>query len=890
MNLLIHRLTLSLTLSAAAACWAQTPANTTPSAPAAAPPEASVAREPGVSARFYQFDEEIDRLPALVEGQTPNVSVKLDKIELRSPADFAGMKERFLSELSGFLNVSTPGEYTFRLFSDDGSALRINGKLVADNDGLHDAKTGVQGKIALTAGEHPFVLRHFDMSYDEQIILQWRTPGSENWEVVPPSVFTCPANEVRVTAPGVKRIIAQGRPSGRPGDARPLAAVHPSFDLFQARPENFQPRVGGIDFLPDGRMIICTWDPVGGVYILSGQQGNDPSQIKVKRFAAGLAEPLGIRVVDGRVFVLQKQELTELIDHDKDEVADEYRSVSSAWNVSANFHEFAFGLVHKDNAFYAALAVAIDPGGATTKQQVRGRGTVLKINMDGTTEVFATGVRTPNGIALGPDDEILVADNQGDWLPSSKLLAIREGRFYNSHLNPDHPNANLPPTPPIVWLPQNELANSPSEPLLLRSGPYQGQVILGDVTHGGLNRVFMEKVNNEWQGAAFQFSQGFEGGVNRLMQGPDGAIYVGQIGSSGNWGQSGKKSYGLQRITPNDKVAFEPKAVRVRSDGFEVEFTAPLAGGLGEDPSDYRVQQWRYQPARTYGGPKIDERRLEVTGVALNEDRTKAFIKMAGMLPGHVVYLRLGDHLRSAAGEKLWVTEAWYTLNQIPGDLPGPKTVAPPPTNTLSEAEKAQGWRLLFDGQNTAQWRGYRKTEMAAGWQVVDGTLARLGGGGDIITVDQFDDFELQLEWRISEGGNSGLFYRVNEKLPVGWQSGPEMQVLDNTRHADGKNPLTSAGSAYAVLPPAKDVTLPVGAWNRVRLVVRGNHVEHWLNNEKVVEYELNSPEWKAAVQKSKFRDVAGYGQEKIGHLVLQDHGDAVWYRNIKIRPLTKPE
>jgi 3-keto-disaccharide hydrolase len=208
------------------------------------------------------------------------------------------------------------------------------------------------------------------------------------------------------------------------------------------------------------------------------------------------------------------------------------------------------------------------------------------------------------------------------------------------------------------------------------------------------------------------------------------------------------------------------------------------------------------------------------------------------------------------------------------------------PMNTLTPEEKAAGWKLLFDGKSLAGWRGFKTETPPAGWKAVDGTLTRESGGGDLMTADQYGDFELRLEWKISAGGNSGIMFRVTPDGEETWHSGPEMQVLDNAKHKDGANPLTSAGSNYAVNAPIRDVTKPVGQWNSVRLVVKGAHVEHWLNDVKVVEYELWSPDWDKRVKASKFATIPQYGKAKRGYIAIQDHGDRVWYRNIKIKSL----
>jgi hypothetical protein len=214
----------------------------------------------------------------------------------------------------------------------------------------------------------------------------------------------------------------------------------------------------------------------------------------------------------------------------------------------------------------------------------------------------------------------------------------------------------------------------------------------------------------------------------------------------------------------------------------------------------------------------------------------------------------------------------------------GPHAQQPP--NSLTPAEQADGWQLLFDGAALKGWRGFKSAAPPSGWKAVDGALTRVDRGGDLITVDQYGDFELRLEWKIARGGNSGIMFHVTEGANQTYETGPEMQVLDNGGHADGKDPVTSAGSNYALHAPIRDVTRPIGEWNEVRLLVRGPHVEHWLNGVKLLEYELWSPDWEARVQASKFKTMPGYGRARRGHIALQDHGDRVSYRNIRIKTL----
>ena len=208
----------------------------------------------------------------------------------------------------------------------------------------------------------------------------------------------------------------------------------------------------------------------------------------------------------------------------------------------------------------------------------------------------------------------------------------------------------------------------------------------------------------------------------------------------------------------------------------------------------------------------------------------------------------------------------------------------------LTDAERAEGWQALFDGESLDGWRGYQRDDVPEGWVVEDGAIHFTGEaeeGGDLITDETFDNFELALEWKISEGGNSGIFYHVDEDSELIYHVAPEMQVLDNERHPDAQNgPDRTAGSDYDMHAASQDATNPVGEWNAVRLIYNDGHVEHWMNGVKIVEYEVGSEDWQERLANSKFATWEGYGQGTSGHIGLQDHGDPVWFRNIRIRPL----
>ena len=810
--------------------------------------------------------------------------------------DFQGLEDNFALSAEGYLKIPKDNNYTFRLSSDDGSRLLIDGNEIINYDGLHGM--GVKdGEVALSEGYHPFRLEFFQGGGGKGVRLMWTSFEGGAFKTVPSTVVVHDAGDT----PSEGEAPPMAADVRIPGDGFSLLEMHPSYDLTQARPETFTPKVGGMDFLSDGRLVVSTWDAEGAVYIADGVQSGDPAEITVKKIASGLAEPLGLKVVNDVIYVLQKQELTRLTDLDGDEIIDEYYTLSNQWRTSANFHEFAFGLAYKDNHFYATLATAILPGGASAQPQIPDRGKVVKINREtGNTDFIAHGLRTPNGIGLGVDDEIFVSDNQGDWLPSCKIMHVEPGDFFGSKSVDPEGTKDMKGKPPVVWLPQDEIGNSPSNPSLIPEGRYKGQMTHGEVTHGGLKRVFVEKINDDYQGALFRWMQGMEAGVNRHVWGPDGAVYIGGIGSTGNWVQNGKLWYGLQRIKYNDRPVFEMLAVRAKSDGMEIELTEALPPNTGWDVGDYTVQQWWYEPTAEYGGPKKDLENLPIKSVNISDDRKKIFLQLEGMQPEHVVYIKLPNDWISDAGREIWTTEVWYTLNNIPENTPGFAETAPAPVgvNELSQAEKAAGWKLLFDGKTTDGWRNYRKETIGKSWVVKDGALMlnavkKDGGwqaedGGDIITDNSYENYELQLQWKIAPCGNSGIIYNVTESddYDYVWQTGPEMQILDNTCHPDATIKTHRAGDLYDMIETKYLTVKPAGQWNKVRLIQKDGKVEHWLNGRKVAEYQSGTPEWEKMIRNSKFNEMSGFGKQAKGHVALQDHGDKVWFRGIKIKEL----
>ena len=682
--------------------------------------------------------------------------------------------------------------------------------------------------------------------------------------------------------------------------------LHPSLSATRIDTDAFTPRVGGLAWLPDGRLAVSTWDRDGAVYAVEGWSG-PPGSVSVERIAEGLHEPLGLAVVGDDLYVMQKQELTQLVDLDGDGWTDEYRTLTNDWSATSNFHEFGFGLVHQGDHLYGALSVCVLNGGKSCRQQTRDRGKIFRVSLEtGDLEFVASGLRTPNGLAATPDGHLLVTDNQGDWLPSSKLIRVSPGEFYGWRAPGDESDYG-PAIPPSLWLPQNEVGNSPTQPLVLTRGPYAGHVLFGDIFNGSIKRAFLEEVGGRLQGAVFHFTGGLQGPVNRLLAAPDGGVVAGQVGSVGNWGEFGKQWYGLELLRFSNEPAFEPLRVAATPGGFDIHFSRAIASDVDVATGHFRLSQWLYVPSEIYGGPKYDVTDLSVRAVEVSSDRRVVSLAVDGLAEGRVVYLHMNRDLRSAEGERLWVNEAWYTLNARPVSARAAPVGAGPGTapNTLSDAERAEGWRLLFDGKSFEGWKIYAAEDDAIeAWVIEDGALkftrevSFMGlvwnhlnpftpAALDLMTRERFENFELSIDWKISAGGNSGIFYLVpDEEAPLAWDYGLEMQVLDDARHSDGQLERRRAGDLYDLKASTRRVARPVGEWNTVRIRVEGDTIRHSMNGEGIVEITRGSPEWDRAIAASKFSGVDGFGLARRGHITLQDHGDVVWYRNIKIREI----
>lgn len=882
----------------------------------------------GVTVRIYELNEPLDKLPVLIENQTPNVDQLQTDLNLPDRGAFAGTPANLYTTVGGYLKIDQPGDYVFRLDSDDGSRLMVGPDVVIDNDGRR-TKSGaaVSKSVTLGVGLHPLLIEHFDGGGRCFLKLDWKLPGADAFAAIPTDALRTANDPTRVTSPGYKRVM-NGR---RPGDGRPLESVHPGYDVESIVAADFDPKVGAMSFLPDGRLVVGTFSPLqrdgtslpdiesktpDKLYAFSNLTG-DLSKVTVKPVADNVFEPTGLCVVDGVLYVAHRKLVTRLLDRDGDGFFETHEDVGGGWE-GWNYHQFAFGLLHRDGKLYTALSTAMAPPGwegMGNNSAPNGplRGSIMEIDLSSNdTRVIAGGTRTPNGLGFGPEGAMFYLDNQGTWMPTSQLAEVIPGRFYGHHNRtkfvpkladryPDggHPSAlsDRPRTPAAVYLPQGEISNSPTQPLLIEKGPFAGQMFVGELTGGGVRRVALEKINGQWQGAVFHFTQGLSCGVNRMAWGPDGDLYVGGIGALGNWNWKGTRS-GLQRLKANGKEVFELFDMKATADGFIVRFTQPVDEKWLENVANYELATWHYKPTSDYGGPKVDERKLTVRRATPLENGRGVRLDIDGLETGNVVHLRTDPE--NSRGEKLWATEAWYTLNQLPAAKPAEAaTIAGQPIDMTSGLgvgilPPGDAVPLITASADANFKRGKNAKDVPAR---TDDDLLKLpgyveAGGGDLTSNAHFGDARYHIEFYCPPGGSGQL--AANSGIYL--QDLYELQVLGTLKDAQPKN--NELGSIYQQKAPDLNASTGPGTWQAYDIWFRAARFDGkkklesaratiYLNGQLIHrDVEITTP----TGSKAKAGEPGG-NPVQVGPLVLQDHETKaegpVRFRNVWVAPLT---
>lgn len=457
-------------------------------------------------------------------------------------------------------------------------------------------------------------------------------------------------------------------------------------------PEGLLAQVGAMDFLPNGKLIVA--------FTRGEVMTYDPNSTEWHLFAEGLHDPLGIHVIsDNEILVIQLPELTRLKDTDGDGIADHYENVTDDFGITGNYHEFNYGPVKnkKDELFIALNASSAlgemrgevrgeinlegrdgETGNRQMYSTVPYRGWVLRYDNQGQLLPFASGFRSPNGMVVDNDDNLFVTDNQGDWVATSTLFHVEEGGFYGhpaslvwtadwNRGNPfelDVDTLDKMRTKASVLFPHGIMANSPSQPVFDNTkgkfGPFDGQLLVGEMNQERIVRVVLEEINGQFQGACMPFidSLGLRKGNNRLAFAPDGSLWVGQ-NAHGWLGDTG-----IQRISYTGKQPMDILSMNLTETGFRITFTKTVDKDVALDMDNYNFSRYSYLYHSKYGSPQQDVEQVETTGIRLLRDRKTVELELADLRPGYVYELNLGDVI-SRQGDTTRTTLVCYTLNQL---------------------------------------------------------------------------------------------------------------------------------------------------------------------------------------------------------------------------------
>ncbi|MFI4862539.1 MAG: hypothetical protein ACIAXF_17880 [Phycisphaerales bacterium JB063] len=650
--------------------------------------------EPGLRLRLYDLGSDYDPGLPLQPGQSPNVDVTLRAAQVvgdedwMTPEGAEPISDFFIAEYTGWIRIETGGVYT--IHAKTRAAYRI----------LLDDRAMANHTIDLEPGWHELrVLQWVKDVEDVPLEIVWDAADARDGELVAidSGLLRAPAFYFRPTQSGYKQL-ATGE--DRPGLGQKLVGVHPGYRLTNIRPQGMSMPVGALGMLSDGRLVVARFDaetlraprpteaPNGELWLLTNPTAEDRERIGAQKIAEGLYEPSGMCIIDDAIYISQRSEVSRFT---YNAVADEWEKtvVATGWETN-DFHQISAGLPHLPGPTPGHPGyLFIGRGtGLGMMRNPPNHGSVWRVDLSKPAGENVTpltgGHRTPNGIGLNAVGELFVIDNQGEWTPANELNHVQEGHFYGFYQPHDPPHAYASPYQPedratgvvteaAVLLPQDEIGNSPTQPLLFPVGHvFEGQLALPDMRYGGINRVFLEEVGGVWQGCAMRFTQGLEAGPNRVFFGPDGSLYVGGIGgrhaSTWYWNDGeGQPTYqGLERLAPTGEGAFEILSMSATPDGFVLTFTQPVPRTTLADVSGYRVSQWTYRATRGYGGPKIDEQSLRVTQAVASEDGRSVRLTVPGLRRGYVVHLRTDPVSRR--GEAIWSGEVWYTLNAVPGE------------------------------------------------------------------------------------------------------------------------------------------------------------------------------------------------------------------------------
>lgn len=477
-------------------------------------------------------------------------------------------------------------------------------------------------------------------------------------------------------------------------------AAHPDVDLTLV-PLPAKYKTMGMAFLKDGRMVLATTDFIGGgempaaksdkhkLLLITGATQSDPAKVVVEEIANTWWQMAGIVVANDKLYVSDRDGFYEITQLSKPaDLKANRRLIASwpnenTWNSGTQWHQWVFTPMYRNGFFYAPYSGSIKPGGPSNVNPTSSKcGAFLKWDLAGKIEATAGGLRSPNGAGLDEaTGEMYVADNEGSWLPSSTFALMKPGKFYgHSNVSSSGTTANwaesLPYEPPVAWLPHGEFRASPSEPVIVKHGPFAGDWLLGDINNPGIIRIALDRVGATPNGAAFFFTNGFKttyknaSAINRMTYGPDSAIYIGTTKSiGGNWPSTEASDIDMQGVyrlafKNGPQTAFEMKSVRSLKDGLEVEFTLPVNPAT-VDTATFTIAQQEFKRMEQYGQGEQAKQPLRASSTEVSTDGKRVHLVIPGMVANRVVHLKHSAVLKSSTGKAAWNDIAYFTHNHI---------------------------------------------------------------------------------------------------------------------------------------------------------------------------------------------------------------------------------
>ncbi len=663
-------------------------------------------------------------------------------------------------------------------------------------------------------------------------------------------------------------------------------------------PKKLAVEAGSFEVMPDNkRLAIATRR--GDIFLVEGAFAKNPEP-KFKKFASGLDEVFGMAYRDGSFIVTQQTEVTRITDLDGDGRADKFDTINDDWGFR-HYHEFAFGSKpDRQGNVWVTLCLS-----KSYHSHAPFRGWCLKITPEGKAIPVCSGIRSPCGIGTNEHGVMFYAESQGPWNGSCSLKVLEQGGFMGHPISfnwyPLAPNMGKAPTQPntpsrleaerkrvkelvpyAVVFPYKRMGRSISGFMVDRTGgkfgPFQNQIFIGDFSLGVVMRVTTEKVNGVWQGACYPFREGFDTGLLAVQFTPEGSLIAG--GTNRGWPVRGPKAYAIQRLDWTGLVPFEIKEIKATPKGFELSFTKAVDRKIASNPETYKLKTFTHIYRQGYGSPEVDQTEPKVTKATVSRSGLKVEIEVDKRVQGHVHDFFLPG-MRTAKGEKLLHTSAYYTLNEIPKEKPPIRDVGS--TRNIIDFKKPEDAVALVDA---AESKFIAENERVKNqWTFENGILTASPKWDSVKTPEAYRDFQMHVEFNVNEAGE--VAHEKNGNSGVYLQQRYEIQILNSHGIKETELKSNDCGSIYRMKKPDKMVCKPAGEWQSFDICFRAARFEDGFKVEhaRITVYQNGELIHDDVVIKRKTGAGKKEGPEAMP-IKLQGHHNQVKFRNVWIQPL----